>query len=152
MALLTGNSTTDTKIAAQSRVYYNLNAIERVGKVVMTAVASATWTENTAYTLPDAGLDLAVRTRVAIVSASDMVVTVSGTDSLDAAIEGVATIEAQVAPGQAYELVVSGGEAFKTVTGVTATNGVIGDSFDILTMPDRSGSNDVLLFRARVHL
>jgi len=138
---LDGNSTNVVKLQLESVIKYNLTLIKYVGKFAISAAGSGTLTSGP-DSLAATGDNLVVRANTAISSEADIVVTVTGTDQNDAALTGTATIAAQVAEGQSYEVVpASAGKRFKTISGVTITGGVNGDGFDIAVLP--ASGNDV---------
>lgn len=142
---LTGNSENDTKVGLQSRLYHNLGAVDNVGRCVMTAAASGSWTANSEYSIPVAGVDLVLRTRAPIASVSAMVVTITGTKVGGGDLTGTATITARAPKSWGIEVTPSEANAsFLTVTDVDATHGVAGDGFDVLVLP--TGSNTLIGF------
>lgn len=140
---LNGSSTDVVKLQLESIISYNLTMIKKVGSVAISAPGSATYTAGT-DSLAVTGDNIVVRANTNIMSTSDIAVTITGTDSGDAALTGTATIGALVTEGQSYEVTPSvAGHKFKTITSVAVTNGVNGDGFDISVLPDES--DDVVI-------
>lgn len=138
-----GQATAVTKIGLETYLYYNTGTIEDVGVYASAGSGTGTFTPGDAV-LPSGGADLMLRTNVPIKSEQDMVVTVTGTDDADAALTGSATIGAEVAEGQAYVVTPNtAGKKFKTVTTVTATNGVLGDGFELCTMLNHDNDQEI---------
>lgn len=132
-----GNSTSVTKLGLEAYLSYNMGTINDVGKYVSAGSGSGTYTADPGgYTLAQAGEDLMIRVTAPIESTSDMVVTVTGTNAQGGgALTGTCTIKSQVSEGQAYQVITTASAKFATVTNVTATNGVLGDGFQLCTQP-----------------
>jgi len=136
MADLDGNSTSVVKNGLESILYYALAAIEDVGKVVVEAPNSGTYTEDDEYDLPATGEDLVARCTSKINPDTNLNVTVIGTDQDDAALTGTFTIEKGVAAGQSYSVTPgTTGKRFKTVSSVFGTGGALGDGFTLNVLP-----------------
>lgn len=142
MIVINGLATSVVKLQLESVLNYNLGLIHDVGSFLSSGPGSGTFTANSKYTLPASGQDLVIRANTNIFSATDIVVTVTGLDQTSGALTGTATIKANAAEGQAYQVIPgTSGKLFKTVTSIAITNGVLGDGFDISVLPD--SANDV---------
>lgn len=142
MPTLNGFRTEVVKLQLESNLSYNRTLIQEVGKFIFDEPNSGTYTPDADYTAPAGGDNIIVRANQPIKSTSAIVVTITGTDGDDGALTGTATIGALVPEGQSYEVVPSvTDKKFKTITSVTATNGIDGDGFDIAVLP--SAANDV---------
>lgn len=138
-----GNSTGSLKLGVEAELYRNFGLVQDVGEFEVSEAGSGTYTaEDTSPLDQTTGSDLVIRNQVPIKSESDMVVTITGTDGDDNPLVGTATIKAQSPEDQAWDVVPgTAGKKFKTVTAVQVTNGLAGDSFEILVLPD--SANDV---------
>lgn len=115
-----------------------------LGQVYMEAVASGTWeadVPNAAVLLADPS-DIVVMVSPEVKSAAQVVVTVTGTNSADGALTGTATIKPPAwVPnqtfdfGEGYAVDVVAASAFKTITGVTFTQGSKGGKLRLFKLP-----------------
>ena len=147
-------ATTVTKIGYEAVLSYNLGHFNDVGQFTFSGPGAGTFNTLsefnsppfTAFSLPSSGENLVVRANVPIQSASDIVVTIIGTNDSSAPCTGTATIKAYSPRGQAYNVAISGaaGQLWKTVTSVSATNGVLGDGFDVSVVPHYQDDNELL--------
>jgi len=139
-----------TKTGLETSLYGNSGIVDEVGYYACSSAGSGTWHASSDYALPDAGEDLVVRARSKILSTTDMVVTITGTDADDAELTGAATIAAGVPEDTSYSVVPSvTGKVFKTITTITATGGLAGDGFDVSVLPD-DGDDTLIKFHQGV--
>ncbi|OHB80542.1 MAG: hypothetical protein A2W31_06810 [Planctomycetes bacterium RBG_16_64_10] len=147
-APVNGNKTSTVKLGQEGFISRNFGVIEDLGSFIVTVPGSGTWTADAdgaaviAVTpfAPEGQLVVRVANQP-IYSQSAMVVDVAGTDESGDPLHGYCTIDANAPEDQAYVLSWAGAEAFKTITGVTTSNGVAGDGFEIALLPNPA--NDV---------
>ena len=156
---LNGQGTSVTKIGYEAVLSYNFGIINDAGQFVVSGANAGTFSATSSfnlapYSLPSSGENLVVRANVPINSLTDMVVTIAGLDGAGTpvACTGVATIKALSPRHQSFEVraaIGGGAQLFSSITGVTITNGVVGDGFDISVLPH--SANDVeLLYREAI--
>ena len=147
MNIYSGNSTGSTKRSLEGYLFIDAaNQIHDVGQYTSQGNGSGGYAvvndcypspNNAPYTFNASGEDLMLRVAgLGLKSASPMVVTVTGTAVGGGSLTGTATFPALVSEDSALQVVTAGGAKFATVTNVTATNGVLGDGFDLCTFPD----------------
>lgn len=132
------------------KVYLSAAEVFEVGAFKFSAAATGVWDgdEVTANVLSADPSDLSLVVSPELKSTADVVVTVTGTDATDIAMTGTATIKApgwvpnqtsNFQEGYAVDVVPDvPGKMFKTVTGVTATNGTRGAAFKLFKLPAAS--------------
>lgn len=133
------------KLGLEAYMAYNLGVIQDVGKYASNGGVTGVYTPETGNP-PEfniLGEDLMLRASNALRNSIGMIVTVTGTDLLDAALTGTATFAPYGSEGVAHKVVSTGGVKWKTVTTITATNGIAGDGLQICTMLNHA--NDVEL-------
>jgi hypothetical protein len=146
-----GYSTTAPKIGTEGYLSYNLTDVLEIGQFVCSEAGSGTYEDivddDVKYDAIVEGSDLVVRVNSpkGINSASDIDVTIVGTDSEDAETTGTATILALSAMDQSWEVTSSTEYGFKTITSVTISegDGLIGDGFDIAIMPNADNDTEI---------
>lgn len=145
MIQLDGASTSVVKLQLESVLFYNLGLIQDVGSFLCSSPGSGTYTPAPGTTPLDQSLgsDVVIRANIGIQSTLDIGVTVTGTDQASSPLTGTATIKASVAEGQAYCVITAANKHFKTITGITISNGAAGDGFDVCILPAQA--NDVLM-------
>lgn len=154
MNTLSGQSTGSTKRSVEGYLFIDAaNQIHDVGFYSSLGNGSGTYAEvndclpsptNAPYSFNASGEDLMLRvTGLGLKSTSAMVVTVTGTDIADAPLTGTATFPALAAEDQAMQVITAAGAKFKTVTNVTATNGVFGDGFELCTFPEYTAKVEI---------
>jgi len=150
-----GHGTTSPKIGTEGYFSYNIIDAINIGSFVCSEAGSGTYENVTDDTVkyeafPDGGGDLVVRVNSpkGTTSASDTVVTITGAGDVTDPMTGTATIPSKSAMDQSFEVTPeTEGEAFVRIDGVTITNGLLGDGFDIAILPD--AANDVDLGHAQ---
>ena len=131
---LDGNSTAVSKTSAENKLSYNFGLMGYVGKFVATAAAAGTFTAADPSPIEVGGNALKVRTRVPIQSATDISLSLVGTDTSDVAMTGTVTVEARAKAGRAFDVTAT--DSFKTLTSLVVSGAVAGDSVDIGFLPD----------------
>ena len=146
---LNGNGTAVPKVGLESYFSYvilSTEGMQTVGEFICSEAGSGTYTAEAdpAPVFATGGENLFVRCTVAIESLSAIGVTITGTKAGGGAATGTVTIPAQSGQDQSFEVVLAvAGETFVTVTGITISNGVAGDAFEIIIKPDMSGAIDM---------
>lgn len=131
------HATNEPKLGYEFYPLYNFGTIDDVGTVVMDGAGTATYTaDEDTPDLGAAGKDLIVRCTTPIGSESDMVITITGKDKDGAAQTGTCTITARSAEDTSRYVTPSNGKKWESVSAVSATNGVYGDGFEVLAIPD----------------
>lgn len=145
MSTLNGQRTEVVKLQLESNLSFNRTLIKEVGKFVFDSPGSGTYSADADYTAPVSGDNLIVRANQPIKSTSAIAVTITGQDEVGGALTGTATIGALVPEGQSYEVVPNVvGKKFKTITSITATNGIKGDGFDVAVLPDADDDVEIV--------
>jgi len=154
MNTLSGLSSGSTKRSLEGYLFIDAaNQIHDIGRYTSLGNSSGTYevvndcfpaANNAPYTLNVSGDDLMLRVGgLGLKSTTPMVVTVTGTAVGGGALTGTATFPALAAEDAAMQVLTSGGAKFATVTNVTATNGVMGDGFDLCTFPDYTAKIEI---------
>jgi hypothetical protein len=154
MNTLSGNATGSTKRSLEGYLFIDAaNQIHDVGSYTSLGNGSGTYAQvndcfpspnNAAYTFNASGEDLMLRaTGLGIKSTSPMVITVTGTAVGGGALTGTSTFPALASEDTAMQVITAGGAKFASVTAVSATNGVLGDGFDLCTFPNYDGKIEI---------
>lgn len=129
------NGTYTPKQGEDWLTYWSPVQIQKVGVVDITAAGACTWDANEGYTFSDTGNEV-----VAVVdgrgcnSQTPVTLEVTGTDGADGA--QVLSVEIIDFAPRAFARIVGGaGTVWKTITGVTCTNGAKGDLIRLMVLP-----------------
>jgi hypothetical protein len=155
MNTLSGNSTGSTKRSLEGYLFIDAaNQIHDVGQFSSLGNGSGSYAQvndcfpspnNAAYTFNASGEDLMLRVDgLGLKSTTPMVVTVTGTNAVGGgALTGTATFPALAPEDMALQVITAAGAKFATVTNVTATNGVLGDGFNLCTFPNYAAKVEI---------
>jgi hypothetical protein len=136
MANRDGLSDATRKVGVEQYYAYCLTDADKVGDVPITAAGTGTWAADAGFTFDTVdGDELVVRASAAIRSTTDIVVTVTGTKFGGGAINATVTIPALSPEGASFDLRNAAEENWASITAVTFTGGVIGDGFEIHSLP-----------------
>ena len=153
--ILSGQSTTPTKMSLEGYLFVNAAQIHNVGQYSSLGNSSGNYAQvndclpspnNAPYSFSASGenLMLRVNTYNGLQSSQPMVVSVVGTAVGGGAQTGTATFPANAPEDMAMQVLVGGVvTAFASVTSVTATNGTFGDGFDLCTFPDYTKNSEI---------
>lgn len=133
-------------VGGEKRLYVSGDSAAEIGELLWAADGSGVFTADSINTLPTTGADLQVKVVGELLSAADVVITVTGTDQNSAALTGTATYTApswvgnktkDFSEGTAVDVVPGvAGKKFKTITGITVTGGKKWGKVKLFTLPE----------------
>lgn len=128
-------STSSVKNQLEALVSYSFTAVKHIGTGSVSAVDTISWAAGD-DSLSEYGEDLVLRAAVPIEAAADATYTITGTDALDAALEGVGVMPANSPQGRSVDVTPDApSDLFKTVSSIAVSGGVAGDKVEVMTVP-----------------